>query len=129
MNKEERTYSIVELEAILKTLRYLKLNKSINENKGRELTGALWSFVKSELGTYRCLSLDFGGIELIINGELESLLFKYGQLLQKEEKYKIERKISVEANRSTTKSYWVALASLILSVISMCISVYTLIYK
>lgn len=129
MNKEERTYSIVELEAILKTLRYLELNKSINDNKGRELTGALWNIVKSELGAYRCLSLDFGGIELIINGELEPLLFKYGQLLQKEEKDKIERKIAVEANRSTTKSYWVALASLILSIISMCISIYTLIYK
>ena len=129
MNKEERTYSIVELEAILKILRYLTLNKSINDNKGRELTGALWSFVKSELGTYRCLSLDFGGIDVVVNGELESLMFKYEQLLQKEEKGKKEKEIEVEANRATTKSYWVALASLILSIISMCISIYTLIYK
>ena len=129
MNKEERTYSIVELEAILKILRYLTLNKSINDNKGRELTGALWSFVKSELGTYRCLSLDFGGIDVVVNVELESLMFKYEQLLQKEEKGKKEKEIEVEANRSTTKSYWVALASLILSIISMCISIYTLIYK
>ena len=129
MNKEERTYSIVELEAILKILRYLTLNKSINDNKGRELTGALWSFVKSELGTYRCLSLDFGGIDVVVNGELGSLMFKYEQLLQKEEKGKKEKEIEVEANRATTKSYWVALASLILSIISMCISIYTLIYK
>lgn len=129
MNKEERTYSIVELEAILKILRYLTLNKSINDNKGRELTGALWSFVKSELGTYRCLSLDFGGIDVVVNGELESLMFKYEQLLQKEEKGKKEKEVEVEANRATTKSYWVALASLILSIISMCISIYTLIYK
>ena len=129
MNKEERTYSIVELEAILKILRYLTLNKSINDNKGRELTGALWSFVKSELGTYRCLSLDFGGIDVVVNGELESLIFKYEQILQKEEKDKNEKEIAVEANRSTTKSYWVSFVSLIISVISMCISIYTLIYK
>ena len=129
MSKEEKTYSIVELEAMLKTLRYLTLNKSINDNKGRELTGALWNFVNSELSAYRCLSLDFGGIDVVVNGELESLMYKHEQLLQKEEKGKKEKEIAVEANRSTTKSYWVALASLILSIISMCISIYTLIYK
>lgn len=129
MDEKEKTYSILEVEAILKSLRYLSLNKSIDDAKGRELTGALWGFVKSEFAAYRCFSLDFGGIEVVINGDMGSLMFKYEQILQKVENDKIEKEIAVEANRSTTKSYWVALVSLILSIISMCISIYTLIYK
>lgn len=129
MNKEEKTYSILEVESILKSLRYLSINKSLDDKKGRELTGALWNFVKHELDEYRCLSTDFGGIDVVINKDFDFLLVKYEQILEKLKKDEDGKEIAVEANKSTTKSYWVALASLAISIISMCISIYTLIYK
>ena len=129
MNKEEIKMSPKEVDAIIKTLRYLSLNKSISDKKGMELTGGFWSFVKETLKGYGAFSLDYGGIEVIKQKEFDYSLSKFEELSKEIEKADAENKIAVEANVSTTKSYRVSLAALILSVISILLSIYTLIYK
>lgn len=129
MNREESKMSPMEIESIVKTLRYLSLNNSISDNKGVELVGGFWSFVKQTLKEYGAFSLDYGGIEVVKRQESEYMLSKFEELNKITEKADIENKIAVESNVSTTKSYRVSLAALILSVISILISIYTLIYK
>ena len=118
-----------EIASIVKTLRYLAKNNSISEEKGKELTGGFWSFVKSALKQYNCFTLAYGGIEIVLHSEFEYTLSKFEELSKTIEKEEEENKIAVGANLSTTKSYWVSLVSLIISIISMCISIYTMIYE
>lgn len=129
MEQKEVKMSPMEIESVVKTLRYLSLNNSISDSKGIELTGGYWSFVKQTLKGYNAFSLDYGGIEVIKQKEFDYSLSKFEELSKAMDKAEAENKIAVGANLSTTKSYWVSLASLIISIISMCISIYTLLCK
>lgn len=129
MEQKEVKMSPMEIESVVKTLRYLSLNNSISDSKGIELTGGYWSFVKQTLKGYNAFSLDYGGIEVIKQKEFDYSLSKFEELSKAMDKTEAENKIAVGANLSTTKSYWVSLASLIISIISMCISIYTLLCK